>query len=711
LNEQDGQPSRFLNDRNHSPPHNLLLNLGAQSMELAGFSASQRTSLSQERAFSPSSQSGNALVFVDGSLGDRFSWSSLAPGSEVYFLKSDSNAIDQVTQVLQGRSGVDSLQIISHGASGGIALGADWLTVDNLDQYGAQIQSWGQAMAPGGDILLYGCSAAQGVRGQAFLQGLSRLSGADVAGSTDRTGDAIGGNWQLESAIGEVNLARSGSFHYDGLLDLDLISKTYAISETAGGSITRQSTSKNGNFVVFSSGAGNLVSNDRNGKSDVFLLDRTTNAITLVSKGATNAGNGASSGAVISADGSYVAFVSDATDLAPGDSNTDQDVYIWNRATGAIELITKTVDTTVLHGRSEDLSISDDGNVVVFESDASDLVVGIDGNGKKDVFAWKRQGATAAVTLISQSEATNQSGDAQSADAVVSGDGTQIAFVSRADLGKGPSGSQDQVYLFDTTTGLFRLSQKADGTQGNGSSFTPVISRDGKRIAFTSSATNLTTQTDANASQDLFVWTRTAPLAGSLQLVSVSSSGTATGAASGPVLAPAESGRASLSDDGNLIAFTSLAKDLVANDVNSQRDIFLRNLTTGTTTLISGIAGAVGTGDSLFSSISGDGQTIAFTSAAKNLDPQSTSGVVNTFVAKPATGVLSLLSQLGTAGAGNGPSNSVLISGDGSSVVFDSAAINLVAQNRDSNGSNDVPGFDLGVPRRHRSGFGDGQCR
>jgi hypothetical protein len=72
-------------------------------MELAGLSASQRTSLSQERAFSPASQSSNALIFVDGSLGDRFSWSSLAPGSEVYFLKSDSNAINQITQVLQGR--------------------------------------------------------------------------------------------------------------------------------------------------------------------------------------------------------------------------------------------------------------------------------------------------------------------------------------------------------------------------------------------------------------------------------------------------------------------------------------------------------------------------------------------------------------------------------------------------------------------------------
>ncbi|NJM48687.1 MAG: DUF4347 domain-containing protein, partial [Alkalinema sp. RU_4_3] len=685
-------------------------------MEFAGLSASQRTSLSQERAFSSPSQSGNALVFVDSSLGDRFSWSSLAPGSEVYFLTPDSNAIDQVTQVLQGRSGVDSLQIISHGASGGIALGADWLTVDNLDQYGAQIQSWGQALADGGDILLYGCSAAQGMRGQMFLQGLSRLSGADVAGSTDSTGDAIGGNWQLESAIGDVNPSLSGAFHYDGLLDLDLISAAYAISEASGGVISpRQSTSRDGNFVVFSSSASNLVANDRNGKSDVFLLDRTTNAITLVSKGTTDAGNGASSNAVISSDGNYVAFVSDATDLTPGDTNTDQDVYIWNRTTGTLDLITKTIDATATHGRSENLAINDDGTVVVFESTASDLLAidpalgQIDTNSRKDVFSWKRSGATGTVNLVSLSGNSNQSGGDISFNPVVSGDGKRIAFVSRAtDLVNITSASsQDNIYLFDEAVGLLRVSAKPDGTGSNGSSTAPIISRDGQRIAFKSSATNLTTQTDGNNSEDLFVWTQaTTGFSGSLQLVSVASSGTATGAAVtgggvGGAGGAAISDQASLSDDGNFISFTSLARDLVANDTNSQKDVFLRNLTTQTTTLISGNAGAVGTGESRSSSISGDGQTIAFRSAARNLDPQSTSGVPNTFVYKAnATGpaTIALLSQLGTAGAGNGATDSVVISGNGQTVVFDSDAINLVAQNRDSNGSKDVFATNVATP-------------
>lgn len=682
-------------------------------MEFAGFSTSQRTSLSQERAFSPTPQSGNALVFVDAALGDRFSWSSLAPGAELYILKPETNAIDQITQALQGRSGVESLQIISHGRAGGLTLGADWLTVDNLDQYRVQIQSWGQALAPGGDILLYGCSVAQGVRGQAFLQGLSHLSGADVAGSIDQTGNAIGGNWNLEVAIGEVSQPQSGRFHYDGLLDLDLISGAYAISQTAGGIISpRQSTSRDGRFVVFTSGASNIVANDRNGKSDVFLLDRSNNSVTLVSQGTTGASaNNSSSNAVISADGNYVAFVSDATDLTAGDANTDQDAYIWDRNAGTIELITKTVDTAATHGRSERLSISDDGSVVAFESLASDLlaadpVVGnIDANGRKDVFYWKRSATGSAVSLVSLSS-NGTSGDRLSFDPVVSGDGKRIAFVSQAtdlvDIQN--TTNRDSVYLFDENIGLLRVSAKADGSLANGSSAAPIISRDGKRIAFKSSASDLTSQTDGNASEDLFVWTQnaTGPLAGTVQLVSVATSGTATGAAAtGGGIIGAGAGvseQASLSDDGSLISFTSLATDLVANDTNNQKDIFLRNLTTGTTTLVSGNAGAVGTGESSFSSISADGQTIAFRSAARNLDPNSTSGVLNTFVYKAgATGpaTTTLLTKVGNNDA-NGPTNSVVISGDGSTVVFDSDAINLVAQ--DSNGTRDVFSTSVATP-------------
>ncbi len=668
-------------------------------MDFAGPSASQRALDTQERAVFPTAQSGKALIFVDAGVGDRLSWSSLAPGSEVHLLSRDRNAFDQVTDVLQGRSGIDSLQILSHGASGGLALGADWLTLENLGQHSTQIQSWGQAMSQGGDILLYGCSVAQGMRGRAFLEGLSALTGADIAASVDQTGDGNGGNWTLEASIGSVNLQNAPSFHYSGLLDLDLISKPYEISATAGGSMApRQSVSQDGNFVVFTSTAGNLVSNDRNGTADVFLLDRTTDTITLVSQGTTgSAANGASSDAVISADGKSVAFLSAATDLAAGDTNTTQDVYLWDRATGTTQLITPSVDVNSTHGASGELAISDDASVVAFSSEASDLIAedavlgAIDSNGRKDVFFWKRGSAT-PVNLVSRGRNGVTASGASSAP-TISGDGTQIAFLSRAkDFGNGntDTDTNDDVYLYDANLGLpLRLSQKADGSDGSSSSANPVISRDGKRVAFTSLATNLTGQTDGNSSQDLFVWTRSgAPLAGTLQLVTVAANGTKTGEAVVGQPSGADSGFASLSDDGNLIAFTSLATDLVTGDTNSQRDIFLRNLTTQQTILVSKTAAGVpGTGDSLTSSISGDGQTIAFTSTAKNLNAGANDGVTNAFLVK--NGVISLLSRPnGGLVGGNRPTDRVLVSNDGSAVVLQSDAANLV--DRDSNGGKDI---------------------
>jgi hypothetical protein len=126
----------------------------------------------------------------------------VAPETEVQLLDGTQDAIAQITNVLAGRSDIASLHIVSHGDVGELKLGNSPLSLQTLPTYTSQIQSWAQALAPDADILLYGCNVAQGAIGQAFVQSLSQLTQADIAASTDITGQA--GNWILEYQQGHI---------------------------------------------------------------------------------------------------------------------------------------------------------------------------------------------------------------------------------------------------------------------------------------------------------------------------------------------------------------------------------------------------------------------------------------------------------------------------------------------------------------------------
>jgi Domain of unknown function (DUF4347) len=187
--------------------------LGDHPMEFAGLAANQTPLIATElnpgltpaallplADLTPLNGSASRLVFVDaGVAGYEDLVAGIGNRREVYLLNPAQDAIQQITQTLLGRSGISSLEIISHGADGALKLGADWLSFDNLGQYSQQIQSWSQAMTDDGDILLYGCNVAQSQRGLAFLQALSQLTQADIAASDNFTGNAaIGGDWDLE---------------------------------------------------------------------------------------------------------------------------------------------------------------------------------------------------------------------------------------------------------------------------------------------------------------------------------------------------------------------------------------------------------------------------------------------------------------------------------------------------------------------------------
>jgi hypothetical protein len=157
-------------------------------------------------AASLSPNSGSTLIFVDsGVLAAEQIFASSAPGSEIYYLDAQRDGLTQITEALRGRSGIDSLQILSHGQAGALQLGQDWFDASRLSRERETLAQWQTALSADADILLYGCNVGQGELGAAFVQILSQLTGADVAASEDLTGAAsLGGDWDLEVRSGEV---------------------------------------------------------------------------------------------------------------------------------------------------------------------------------------------------------------------------------------------------------------------------------------------------------------------------------------------------------------------------------------------------------------------------------------------------------------------------------------------------------------------------
>jgi Tol biopolymer transport system component len=271
--------------------------------------------------------------------------------------------------------------------------------------------------------------------------------------------------------------------------------------------------SADGRYVAFDSYATNLVPGDTNHPGDVFVHDRQTGATELVSVDSSgNQGNGGGSyRPAISADGRYVAFDSYAADLVPGDTNGSNDVFVHDRQTGTTERVN--VDSAGNQGDggdSQGAAISADGRFVAFQSGATNLVPG-DTNGNFDVFVHDRQ--TGATELVSVDSAGNQGGG-HSYGAAISADGRYVAFESEAsNLVPGDTNGSNDVFVHDRQTGVTELvSVGISGSLGDGASNNAAISTDGRYVAFESGATNLVPG-DTNGNFDVFVRDRDATAA------------------------------------------------------------------------------------------------------------------------------------------------------------------------------------------------------
>jgi Tol biopolymer transport system component len=338
--------------------------------------------------------------------------------------------------------------------------------------------------------------------------------------------------------------------------------------DSAGGEGDSGSTaaaiSGDGRFVAFQSQATNLVAADANNAGDVFVHDRQTGKTTRVSVSSSGAeAQGASNDPAISADGRYVAFVSDAANLVAGATNGYRNVFLHDRQTGQTTRISAGFGGILVDGDSDSPAIAGDGSTIVFRSDATNLLAaGSDTNSVGDIFAYDRP--TGQISRVSVTSGGAQA-QGESSSPAISADGRAIVFASNADnLTATSTGGFRNIYLRDLATGqTIWVSQALDGSAPNGYSDTPTISGDGNLIAFLSSANNLVGY-DAKSTPDVFLVDRQQH---TISCLSVNPQG---GAADSSSTNPA------ISADGHFTAFESGASNLLPNPTITHGDIYVR---------------------------------------------------------------------------------------------------------------------------------------
>jgi Tol biopolymer transport system component len=420
-----------------------------------------------------------------------------------------------------------------------------------------------------------------------------------------------------------------------GAVDDTILVSRQSTADGGGGADDRSdgpSVSANGRYVAFASQADNLSAEDNNAFSNVFVRDTVAGTTTLVSRQSASAGgaaaDGDSFGAQISADGNIVAFESTAGNLSTEDNDPNADVFIRNLSAGTTTLVSRQSASdggAAQNTFAAPVSISASGRYVVFVSNATNLST-VAPNAFTKVFL--RDVQSSVTELISRQSAAD--GGATADDHANSGT---------------DSGRQH-------------------------------VSDDGRFVVFQSTADNLSTEDD-NSVQNIFLRDRQA---GTTTLVSRSTSGQA---------ADGFSGNPALSGDGRYVSFESDADNLSTEDNNAVRNIFVRDMATGATTLVSRqsnlFGGAAANGTAFSPVISTDGRYIAFISDAGNLTSPPVTGR-HTYVRDVTGGNTYLVSrQSGPAGAvENGSSHQVAISRDGHSVAWQSDADNLSTEDNDA---------------------------
>ncbi len=413
-------------------------------------------------------------------------------------------------------------------------------------------------------LIFCGSAGAPAARQACSPQVVTRLGGTTP--SANSRGPSISGDGRFvafhSSAADLDGDIDSDVFIYDRTLcTLELISRSFT-----GGNGNNQSElpsiSGDGRFVAFESSATNLVSTDTNGTTDVFVRDRLL-GITILASLDSDEGQPTSSSneAVISGDGRFVAFVSNATTLVSGDTNGEADLFVRDLINGTTERVSISTagtqgDSTACCGVS-DAVLSDDGSVVAFRSSMNNLVLD-DFNDRQDVFVRDRQAGTtlrASVTSAGGELVTTSSSPAMTAD------GRWVFFKASDNFVPG-DGTCDGVFVRDlllSTTScpaLDPMNQSSQQTTGD-----PAVSADGRYVAFTSCIGHHAPGVQVFPGGDVCVHDR---LTGATRRASTTQYGAPAGGG----------GRIVISGDGLFVAFESGAANLVPGDTNNATDVF-----------------------------------------------------------------------------------------------------------------------------------------
>jgi len=384
--------------------------------------------------------------------------------------------------------------------------------------------------------------------------------------------------------------------------------------------------------------------------------------------------------AAISADGRYVVFNSDATNLVPHDTNQRTDAFVRDRRTGVTARISistawaQAQATADPFGGSHATGISADGRYVVFGSDAPNLARH-DTNHAQDIFVRDRiAGTTRRVSISTAGTQAN----ARSDEPTISADGRYVAFSSTAtNLARGDTNGVSDIFVRDRATGATRrVSLSGRGRQANAECDAPQLTRHGRYVVFSSPASTLVSG-DTNGLSDIFVRDRRT---GTTRRVSVANSGAQAAEAS----THTGSNAPAVSAGGRYVVFHSDAANLVSADTNRAFDIFVRDRVLHTTRRVSvGDGGQQANAESLGPAvISGNGRYVAFASLADNLIAGDANGITDVFIRDLSLRTTFIASLASDGTQGNDGSAPAALSPDGRFLAFSSWAGNLVSNDR-----------------------------
>ncbi|TDC77329.1 hypothetical protein E1193_22550 [Micromonospora sp. KC606] len=377
--------------------------------------------------------------------------------------------------------------------------------------------------------------------------------------------------------------------------------------------------------------------------------------VSVSSSGLTGSGYATS----ISADGRYVVFGTNHDYLVPGDNNSSYDVFVrdrWTATTSLVSLSNTGQQTPPPgdenNGHSDDGTISADGRYVAFSSTARNLTATNPFGGSAIYVRDRRAGTTRMVSVSDDGMPMGM----DSREPMISGNGRYVVFSHR-------HGDVADVYRHDLRTATTRLVPAATtwswiDTIGP----RPSISHDGRYVAFTSDSA--LTPGDTNAVEDVFVHDFAT---GATRMVSRPVTGGRT---------TADSYTGAISADGRYVVFCSDDTSLIRGDVNGQTDVFVHDVRTGVTSLISkSSAGVQGNGHSYaWMTISGDGRHVGFGSTADNLVAGDTNGYLDVFVHDRWTSTTTRVSQPNGGDEADAESLGPVISADGRHIAFTSMA-------------------------------------